>query len=397
MWSLVAILILAADAPQFQAQLLDGQATVGRLTELDQTQLVLQTDSGPVTLPLQSVAAVSRSGAPAAQARGATLSVDLVDGSKLNATGFTVSAGEARVQLSDGAAVSIPARQVHAVRFSPPGEGKLTKQWNEILATKATGDLLVIRKNDSLDYLEGVLKDVTPEGCQFEVDGESALVKRAKVEGLVYFHPNSAELPEAVANLTTLDGSRLSVAKAALAEGALQVSTTGGAELRVPLAEVAALDYSLGKIAYLSDLEPEAAEYVPYLSARNEPAALRDYYHFRRDVGFEQSPLRLDGKTYRKGLALQSRTVLVYKLSGKFRRLEGLAGIDDSVRDSGSVRLEIKGDGKSLLQQEIKGSDPPTPLALDVGGVKRLEIVADFGGELDIGDRLDLCDLRVSK
>ena len=50
-------------------------------------------------------------------------------------------------------------------------------------------DLLVVRKDETLDYHQGVLGDVTDDVVQFELDGEQLAVKRSKVFGLVYHHP----------------------------------------------------------------------------------------------------------------------------------------------------------------------------------------------------------------
>jgi alpha-galactosidase len=121
------------------------------------------------------------------------------------------------------------------------------------------------------------------------------------------------------------------------------------------------------------------------------------FYAYRRDVGFEQNPLRLDGKEYKKGLALASRTELVYKLPGKFRMFRATVGIDDRVRDTGSVHVEIRGDGKPLWQADVRGTEPARELELQIAGVKLLEIVADFGENLDVGDRLVLGEAQVTK
>ena len=55
------------------------------------------------------------------------------------------------------------------------------------------------------------------------------------------------------------------------------------------------------------------------------------------------------------------------------------------------------GDGKPLWEGDVKGSEAPRELALDVTGAKRIEILVDYGAGLDVGDRLNLCDLRVTK
>jgi hypothetical protein len=94
---------------------------------------------------------------------------------------------------------------------------------------------------------------------------------------------------------------------------------------------------------------------------------------------------------------MHSRTELVYRLPGKFGTFRALAGIDDRVRPGGDVRLVIYGDGRLLLDKQITGRDEPVPLTVDISGVARLKIVADFGGDLDVSDHLDLCEPRVFK
>jgi hypothetical protein len=398
---LLAGLLLGADTIEggsFEARTLDGRAVAGQLARLDARQVVLRTDAGEQTLPLVSLAALVRQGARPAQPRVSNVLVALVDHGQLAGNDFTAGGSKAQLTISGGIKVEVPTRAIAWVRFGPPsGDDKLNKQWSDVVDTKADSDLLVMRKDGALDYLEGVQGDVDADSCKFEVDEEKMRFKRAKVEGIVYAHPRAKELPEPIGQLVTLDASRLALAEVALEGDALKIATTSGLRLALPLSEVAQFDFSSGKISYLSDLAAESANYVPFLSAKGAPASLADYYRFRRDSTFEQNPLRLDGKTYRKGLSLQSRTVLVYKLPGKFRSFKSTVGIDDTTREAGTVRVEIKGDGRELWQGEVRGTDPPKDLDLDVAGVKRLEITVDYGADGDVGDRLDLCEARVTK
>jgi len=399
MWNLLLAASLLTGAAEFEVQTLDGQTATGQLVELGAEQLVLETAQGRSIFALSTVGAATRQAAPAVDERKSNLWIELVDQSALSATSYSVRAAKAQVTLTTGARIELPTRTIRWVRFAPPADrdAKLTKQWTDITETKPTGDLLVVRKNDSLDYLEGVLGDLDKEICKFEMDKEVISVKRPKVEGLIYFHPTVAELAEPVGQLVATDGSHLAIRTAVLNDGVVKVTTPGGVAVELPLAEISKLDFSSGKIAYLSDLQPETATYVPYFGFQEEPLALGDFFRYHRDIGFDQSPLRLNGQAYRKGLALQSRTALSYKLPGKFRALKAVMGIDDSVREAGSVRVEIKGDGRMLWQGEVRGTEPPRELDLNLTGVRRLDILADFGEDLDIGDRLDLCDARVTK
>ena len=81
-------------------------------------------------------------------------------------------------------------------------------------------------------------------------------------------------------------------------------------------------------------------------------------------MGLDHQPLRLAGQTFSKGLALASRTEITYRLPAGVKRFKATAGIDDSVRDVGRVRLEISLDGKKMYDQPITGKQPPVDLDL---------------------------------
>ncbi len=94
---------------------------------------------------------------------------------------------------------------------------------------------------------------------------------------------------------------------------------------------------------------------------------------------------------------MHSRSEVGYRLPGKYRRFKALVGIDDAVRPGGDAQLEIRGDGKLLWEGRIRGSEPAQPLDLDIAGVKRIDILVDFGADLDIADVVDLCEARMIK
>ena len=105
----------------------------------------------------------------------------------------------------------------------------------------------------------------------------------------------------------------------------------------------------------------------------------------------------MGGTPYPKGLALHSRTEIVYRLPARFSRFRAVVGIDDAVRRGGKTRLVIRGDGQELLNAAVAGSDAPRPVDLDLTGVRRLTIVVDFGDSLSAGGYLLLCNARLSK
>ena len=186
-------------------------------------------------------------------------------------------------------------------------------------------------------------------------------------------------------------GPRLALADA------FQWTTTGGVQVSLPLEQVVDIDFSGGKIAYLSDLEPEGVRWAPSFGIQKSLPALEAFFAPRQDRSFDSTPLQLGGIQYPKGLAVHSRTELTYRMPGGFRWFRAVAGIDDSVRPNGKVRLAVHGDGKVLLDEVIAGNEPPKPLDLDVAGVRRLVILVDFADVVGAGDYLLLCNARITK
>ncbi|MGC3969093.1 MAG: hypothetical protein QM775_17540 [Pirellulales bacterium] len=76
---------------------------------------------------------------------------------------------------------------MRSVRFKEQPEA-IAKQWETVLKQTPKADLIVIREETAIDYLEGLFGDVTPEVVQFQLDGETIPVKLPKVEGLIYYH-----------------------------------------------------------------------------------------------------------------------------------------------------------------------------------------------------------------
>src|SRR4029077_5685187 len=119
------------------------------------------------------------------------------------------------------------------------------------------------------------------------------------------------------------------------ADGKLEVTTLAGPKFIRPIDTISRLDFSAGKLVYLSDLEPESVKWTPYLDFGDAAPALAKYYAPRRDEGREHQPLRVNGHSFSKDVSRASRTTVVYRLPPGIKKFKALAGIDDSVRDGG--------------------------------------------------------------
>ena len=202
------------------------------------------------------------------------------------------------------------------------------------------------------------------------------------------------------ASCMTVDGGRLALGKAELAGGTVQARhASRHRAISIPLEAVLRIDFSSGKIAYLSDLNPESATRT--CRTWGLPRS-----HRPCKISIATSATRLRAESVALGRQDLSQgpvvgtaaRVLVYKLPGKFRLFQCVMGIDDSVRETGDVHVSIKGDGKTLWEGEVRGSRPGSRVgARSCRASSGWNLLVDYGGGLDIGDRLDLCEARVTK
>ncbi len=394
---LLASLLLAA-GPAVEVRTLDGRTVDGTLDSLDKAGLTIAGAEGPEALPLDNLLWLAPKKSPEPAKEKPAAWIELIDGSSLLASQYSVSEGQATVALLDGRQVTTPVARVASVRLAEQTEAT-AKQWSQFLTVKAANDLLVVRRSEVLDYHKGIVRDVTEEVVKFDFDGDVLPVKRSKVWGLVYFRPPAGTLPENLCRLVDASGSQWPVHTLSLAEdGELQCETPGGIAVSLPWASIRKVDFSHGKIVYLTELEPQSLEFTPFFGTAEQLPIVAQFFGPRSNQSLSGGPLKLGEEVYENGLALHSRTELTYRLPGRFSRFKAVAGIDGAVRPGGHVRLVIRGDENVLLESLVTGEDDePLSIDVDLTGARRLTILVDFGDKTDIADHLDLCEARIIK
>lgn len=398
---------------------LDGGTVAGELIGWDEKQIIVTTLDGEQRIATDSLLSIRwNSNEPAKpDATAGTGLLELTDGTILPIAEFVSHGSKADATIggtvpnSDSAAsLSLAKKQVAAVRLRPLDE-TLLKQWMEIRDLKLAADVLVVLKRDgqSLDYVEGVLGDVTTEKVEFELDGDAVKLDREKVAGVIYFRRDSGNGREPAFVVHGSGGFKANVASAKLTEKMMEFVTVNGTKLGWPMRDIQIADFSAGKILYLSDLEPASEKFTPLIAVPSAAEISTDYGKPRRDQSAYGGPLTLEWpeeftdtieanrNTFAKGLAVRSRTELVYRLPAGYRRLSTVAGIEPATRASGNVKLEIFGDDEPLATADVGGGDMPSTIEVNIDGVKRLKIVVDYGQNLDTGDWLNLCDLKILK
>jgi hypothetical protein len=403
----VILSLLTVGTVEVDVRTLDQRTVAGPLTEITPERVVVTQAGQPVSIATPEILSiVPRGSKPAEQspATEAAIWIELADGSRVAAREFLLDGAEATMVIG-AQSVRLPTSVVRSVEMQTAA-GPIAKRWTELRAAKATADRLIVRRKETtIDSIEGVVRRVTPETVDFELDGDITKVKRPKVFGFLLYRPGDRKLDETVAIVEESSKARWAAARLQLEKDGLRMVTAAGVELVRPWSAIAKLDYSAGKLLFLSDLEPESVKWTPLVSSPTVAPELDSYFRPRRDRAMHGGPLQLanseNGRrrvhTYEKGLSMVSRTRIVYRLPGEFRTFTALAGMDARISAPGSVRLEIHADDKKLLDQKIRGRDEPLPINLDVRGAGRLTILVDFGDDGDIADHLNLCDARLSR
>jgi NPCBM/NEW2 domain-containing protein len=376
-----------ATVPPVELTTLSGRRVTGTLVELSADHASLNSHGKDVRVPLAEVLDLrTLRPRPAVPPDLKRPELALIDGSRLYWSALRISDRQVFVETPQLGKFTLPLTAVSSVRLALL-DRQLVDAWKDLSARDVTQDMLVIAKANVLDHLDGTVGTIDATNIHFVLDGEERTAKRQKVFGIVYARRNG-ETSKPICELSNTSGDLLKPQTITWSAAQLNIGLVGGAQLVVPFEQVVSLDFSSGKVRYLSQLEPREVKYTPFFD---------QVWTYCRDRPRDGGALRLGNKEYSRGLWIHSRTFLKYRLSGDFRRFQAVMGIDQAVAPLGNVHVVISGDGKTLLESDVRGSDPPQNLDLDVAGVRDLDILVDFGGDLDIADHLDLADAKVIK
>jgi hypothetical protein len=265
--------------------------------------------------------------------------------------------------------------------------------WADLVTRDTRNDLLVIRKGEALEFVGGVVGDISEKDVKLLVRNREVAVPRTQVFGVIYVRAQAAP-PPAICEVQTLRGDRLHARNLALSEDALTVSLIDEASLTIPVSDLAAIDFTLGRVKALGDVPMDQKQHAA--SVILTPSV----FEIRKNHTSLGQPLRIGDRDYSRGLWFHSGATGTFRLQRQFQKLTATVGLDanstELSRVAPEVKLTITGDGKPLFEAQVAWNDAPLPLDLDVSGVRDLEIRVDSLQETPgILEHLDLGDARL--
>ncbi len=381
--------------------LLSGKTSKGTLVGVDAQSVTVKDGSETVKISVKDMAAVDLGAKVIALPPDTKYDeLELTDGSTLRVTGFKLPKKVVSVTPLAAGSVAPPELDLPmtSVFYLCRDAHDLAARvrWKKLIADRGKRDLFVFLSDDRLDPLRGTILEGNEAGDRIvflnEADETVTYPLTRAGGGLVFNQPPSAVVPPTVCKVLDVFGNLL-FAQAVTVEGSgLTVKTVAGATVRYKtLDAVSKLDFSSGNVTFLSDLEAVVA--APPAAA-DEPSV-----PYLKDKVFGNTPLRLAGRVYQKGLWVYPETTLTYKLNGDYREFKAVIGIDDEGREANvnsAAKLVVSADGRVLLTQTYKRGDAVKEVTLNVKDVKELK-VAVSRDSLFSGSHLDLADARLQK
>jgi hypothetical protein len=365
----------------------------GALVKFDGTSVQV---TGASAVPVADLVALRRRDVPPPQLPNDRPHAVLANGDRIPGRAVSIAADKLlfRAELGHEQDLTIPLSAVSAVWFTPRAAARAAEpDGRRVLAEKRRQDVVLLTNQDALRGTITALADGGPLKLDPGAANQPAVtVPRERLQGLLLNTELTRTLRPRTAyyQVVLQSGARLSFKALALDGAELAGATLFGQTVRVPAADVAAVNTFQGRATYLSDLRPRY-EHTPYTAVR-WPVAV--------DRAVSGADLRLGGGTYDKGIGLHSRSRVTFDLprgATKARRFEALVGLDEVTGRLGSATVQVLADDKPLLESPLELSpDTPQPMRLPLPAAARtLTLVVDFGGGGDVQDHVDWCDARV--
>jgi hypothetical protein len=400
--TLLAFLACASVGLGADLRTLKGEVRKGEVKSITEKEVVLTADGKDVTIPVEEVLQIDYAPLGKLPAGDKWADVELTDGTLLHCSAFTIKGKQLEMKLLAGPEVKLPLAAVANVLNDAQVE-KYRKEWTARLTKKRRHDVVaILRKSETnpdgvVNPLEGTLGDGDEEGktiaFTLAAGGRKADFALEKVHGLIFQRELDPKAPSVVCKVRDTLQDVLYASSVVSTPAGVTITTPSGAKIEYKKDLLAQLDYSKGKLEFLSRMDP-----VKVVETSTEDQV----YHYQRDTNLDRTgPLRIGGEPFTSGLAIHAHTELEYDLKGDFREFKAVIGIDDNVGGHpGPVVLRIEGDGKELFSRTLSRKDKEKgkeKVTLNIKDVARLRIVVTSGELLDLGKHIDLADAQVSK
>jgi hypothetical protein len=310
---------------------------------------------------------------PAAVAAGV---IDLTNGDTLHAKVTGWADQKIQLSLATGGAIEIPSTAVTDLWL---GTLDLQKKAKALTIEAGPEDIAFVAKENDVVAVKGLVQGIAGSSLQFRYDGDDRKIGLQKIVGLLLRGNTPTPLAGFHQRINLDNGDRLSGSLAGLEQSSLLLTAASGS-VKLPIASITTIDFVNGRLTSLCDLKPTKVEQTPYFG---------HLMPYQIDHSLTGGPLITQDGSVARGIAVHSRCVLTYDLTGDVDRFKTRLGFQQPQGLHGRVLARVLGDGKPLYENpDARGDQPAIDIDVPLTGVHSLTLEIDFGNDQDVGDRV---------
>jgi hypothetical protein len=417
--AILALLVSAAavSAADTQLRTLTGAPMSGELIAVNAKTVTFKFDGKNIETPLAQLLSIDLATVPkeVPDKTAKYIDVELTDGTLLRCGQFGIKGKEVQLTLLSGQALKFPLSRVKSY-LTEAHDKTFRQDWEKYLAKKTPFDQLVVKtkttvKKEGKDVDEYVLNSVPVTIGDADDKGETidfTLSKKnpdgsadkkskslATIHGIIFSAGPNADAAPVLCKVYDVNANVIVASVVTLEGDKVSIVTPVGVKVELTRAALAKLDYTGGKLVYLSDWDPKKMH-------AQESSTEDRIDHFRKDKNLDDGPIRVAGyPPFTKGLSIHSHAEFTFELDGEFREFKAIIGVDENVTGADGpteVFISDADTGKELRKVTVSRKDKQAlDVTVNVQNVKTLKIVVASPELLDLGRHVDLADARVSK
>jgi hypothetical protein len=133
-----------------------------------------------------------------------------------------------------------------------------------------------------------------------------------------------------------------------------------------------------------------------WLDALTPVSQEQDYGSLQRSLSVDGKPIRIDGKTYARGLGTHAASQIHYAVNNRYQRFEAEVGVDDEKGGGGTVVFQVVADGKKVFDSGVmRGKQPANKVSVSLDGVEELLLIVTDAGDGINSDHADWANARL--
>ncbi|KWX69784.1 NPCBM/NEW2 domain-containing protein [Paenibacillus jilunlii] len=135
-----------------------------------------------------------------------------------------------------------------------------------------------------------------------------------------------------------------------------------------------------------------------YLSDMDWFSATTGWGTIQKDRSLDGNTLKLNNKTYTKGLSTHANSEIVYKLNGQYTSFAALVGVDNEVGSVGSVEFQVVVDNQVVFSSGVMHYyTEPKEVNVNLSGKNELKLIVTDGQDGINSDHADWVNARLIK